>query len=120
MKIRMDVAETRLTATLGDGAAARDLVSLLPLSLVLEDYAAAEKIAVLPRKLATRGAPAGTGAAPGDFSYYAPWGNLALFYQPAGRASGLVRLGAFDDTAAAVGVLRGRGELRVTIELVEA
>jgi hypothetical protein len=50
------------------------------LSLTLEDYAATEKVATLERRLTTAGAPAGTPPAVGDFSYYAPWGNLAIFY----------------------------------------
>jgi hypothetical protein len=33
---------------------------ILPLTLTLEDYASAEKIAYPPRKLSTPGAPAGT------------------------------------------------------------
>ncbi|GAA4730631.1 hypothetical protein GCM10023216_23110 [Isoptericola chiayiensis] len=47
--------------------------------------------------------------------YYAPWGNLAIFYRDFGHAPGLVRLGAFDD-ADAVAVLRGLdGPTEVTI-----
>ncbi|ELZ92649.1 cyclophilin-like fold protein [Haloferax sulfurifontis] len=29
----------------------------------------------------------------GDITYYAPWGNLAIFYREFGYASGLVKLG---------------------------
>ncbi|MCC8190113.1 MAG: hypothetical protein LIP77_05670, partial [Planctomycetes bacterium] len=70
----------------------RDLVSRLPLSLTFLDFAGAEKIAVLDRKLATDG---GGAAADGDVAYFAPWGNLALFYRGLGTAGGgLVILGA--------------------------
>ena len=82
MKIRIDVEGTAITATLDDTEVARDFASVLPLSLTLEDYASTEKISDLPRKLSTRGAPAGTDASVGDISYYAPWGNLAVFYRP--------------------------------------
>jgi hypothetical protein len=53
MKIRMDVEGTAITATLVDNATSRDFVSLLPLTLTLEDYAATEKISDLPRRLST-------------------------------------------------------------------
>ena len=116
MKIRMNVEGTPLTATLHDTEAARDFASLLPLSLTLADYASTEKISDLPRKLATEGAPPGTAASAGDISYYAPWGNLALFYRSSGYATGLVKLGAIDGGAEA---LRRAGPLSVKIELAE-
>ncbi|GAB7216701.1 cyclophilin-like fold protein [Dickeya oryzae] len=52
---------------------------MLPLTLKLEDYAGTEKIAYLPRKLTTQGAPAGIDPDVGYLTYYAPWGNLAIF-----------------------------------------
>jgi hypothetical protein len=116
MKIRMDVEGMPLTASLDDTEAARDFVSLLPLALTLEDYASTEKIADLPRKLSTKGAPAGTAAVAGDFSYYAPWGNLALFYKPFRYSDGLVRLGTIDS---GVEALRRAGPLHVRIRLSE-
>src|SRR5882757_2888359 len=51
MKIRIKLEDRILTATLEDTATSRDFVSLLPLTLTLEDYAATEKISNLPRRL---------------------------------------------------------------------
>lgn len=116
MKIRISAEGTVITATLDDNATSRDFVSLLPLSLTLEDYAATEKISDLPRKLSTTGAPAGSDPDVGDFSYYAPWGNLALFHKDFGYSVGLVKLGTID---AGVDLLRRPGPLRVKIELVK-
>ncbi len=62
-----------------DNATSRDFVSLLPLKLKLEDYGETEKIGYLPRKLSAEGAPSGSDPSVGDVSYYAPWGNLAIF-----------------------------------------
>ena len=112
----MDVEGMPLTVSLDDTEAARDFVSLLPLALTLEDYASTEKIADLPRKLSTAGAPAGTAASAGDVAYYAPWGNVALFYRDSRYASGLVKLGKID---AAADVLRRPGTLSVKIERLE-
>ena len=116
MQIRIDVDGTKLRATLDESEASRDFASLLPLALTLEDYASTEKIADLPRKLSTKEAPPGTDAAVGDVSYYAPWGNLALFYRPFEYSAGLVRLGKIES---GVEALRGRGPLNVKIELME-
>jgi hypothetical protein len=96
MKIRIDVDDARLTATLDDTAAARDFVSLLPLTLTLEDYNRTEKISDLPKRLSTQDAPAGVDPSRGDIAYYAPWGNLAIFYKDFGYSRGLVKLGRID------------------------
>ena len=92
----MNVAGTAVTATLDDQPTARDFAALLPLTLTLEDYESTEKIGYLPRKLSTAGAPAGASASAGDVMYYAPWGNLAIFYRASGHAAGLVKLGSLD------------------------
>jgi len=105
-----------MAATLEDTAAARDFVALLPLELSLDDYASTEKVAYLPRKLSTAGAPRGSDAHVGDIAYYAPWGNLALFHKDFEYSPGLVRLGRLD---AGVEALRRPGPLRVTIERIE-
>jgi hypothetical protein len=113
MKIRLTINGHATSATLDDNATARDFLSLLPLTLTLEDYAATEKIAYPPRKLSTQGAPAGIDPDIGDITYYAPWGNLALFYKDFGYSTGLIRLGRFD---AGVEAISASGKLEVTIE----
>src|SRR5688572_23150280 len=113
MKIRLTVNGKAVETTLLDNTTARDFVSLLPLTLTLDDYASTEKISYLPRKLSTAGAPAGVGPSPGDIAYYVPWGNLAIFYKDAPYAKGLVRLGRLD---AGIEALSERGSRKVTIE----
>ena len=116
MKIRLTVNGKTMTARLDDTPTGRDFLSLLPMTLTLEDYAATEKISYLPRKLSTAGAPAGTDPSVGDITYYAPWGNLAIFYKDFGYASGLIRLGRIDSGIEALSV---PGNLKVTIAPVE-
>ena len=115
MKIRFTANGKAVTATLINNAASRDFRSLLPLTLTLEDYAATEKIAYLPRKLSTADAPPGFDPSVGDVTYYAPWGNLAIFHKNAPYAKGLVQLGRIDSD---LDVLAARGRVPVTIELV--
>jgi hypothetical protein len=105
-----------MTATLVDTATSRDFVSLLPITLNLDDYAATEKISDLPRRLSTEGAPPGSDPAAGDIAYYAPWGNLALFHKDFRYSSGLIKLGKLDSGVEALDV---PGSVRATIELIE-
>jgi hypothetical protein len=93
MKIRITVQGKSATATLSDTQASRDFASMLPLTLTLKDYAGTEKIGDLPRKLSTRGDPSGYTPSTGDISFYAPWGNLAIFYRDGRHSEGLFKLG---------------------------
>jgi hypothetical protein len=106
MKIRLELEGAVLTGTLEKSAAAEDFASLLPLTLTLKDHAATEKVADLPRKLSTQGAPAGFDPGVGA------WGNLAIYYKDFGYSAGLVKLGRIDGSIAA---LQRPGPLRVTI-----
>jgi hypothetical protein len=116
MKIRITLEDTVMTATLTDSQTTRDFVSLLPLTLTLEDYAGTEKISYLPQKLSTEDAPPGSDPAIGDITYYAPWGNLAIFYRDFGYASGLVILGKIDSNVEALDV---PDPIEATIELIK-
>lgn len=113
MKIRIVVGSKSVDVTLQDNPSARDFLSLLPLSLTLENYAGTEKISMLPRKLTTDGAAAGSTPVAGDFSYYAPWGNLAIFLKPFRHSPGLVRLSRIDG---GLDLLMGEGRLVARIE----
>lgn len=115
MKIRMTINGREAIAILDDTPVARDFAALLPLKLTLSDYASTEKVSDLPRRLKHESAPPGYDPSAGDMTYYAPWGNLAIFYRDFGYASGLVRLGTVESGAEA---LDQSGALPTTIELV--
>jgi hypothetical protein len=116
MKIRLKVGDTVLTASLIDSATTRDFISLLPLTLTLEDYAGTEKISNLPKRLSTENAPSGSDPSVGDIAYYTPWGNLAIFYRDFGYSRGLVILGKIDSGMDAFKV---PDSVRVTIEVIK-
>ncbi|MFF5229921.1 cyclophilin-like fold protein [Dactylosporangium sp. NPDC000521] len=99
-----------------DTATVRDFLSLLPLELNLEEFAGKEKIAYLPRKLDTAGTP-GVDPNAGDLVYYAPWGNLAFFYDAdgVGYSDDTVHLGTFQATKQHLDQLASG---RVTISVV--
>ncbi|WP_410643564.1 cyclophilin-like fold protein [Amycolatopsis sp. lyj-346] len=112
MNIRLTTDGHVVHAALNDSAAARDFASLLPLTLELSDFHQTERISDLPRRPATDGAPASAEPKAGDLAFYAPWGNLAIYYRDAPRADGVVVLGRLADGGAEVLATA----VRVTIE----
>jgi hypothetical protein len=115
MKISIEVEGKVITVTLEDSAVSTDFITLLPLTLTLNDYASTEKISDLPRRLSTQGAPAGSDPSIGDITYYSPWGNLAIFYRDSGYASGLIKLGKINS---GIEALNRPGSFRVKIDLI--
>jgi hypothetical protein len=118
MTIVLSFDDTEHTATLIDSETTRDLLSLLPLTLRLSDYAKTEKISDLPRRLSTADAPNGVDPAIGDITYYSPWGNLAIFYRDFGYSTGLVTLGSINSGIEALASLSG--DVTVTVERANA
>lgn len=112
MRISCRFADQSFTITLEDNPTARDLFSLLPMDLRIEDYSTNEKIAYLPRKLSGEGAQPFGDEATGDFCYYAPWGNIVFFYQTYRYSRGLIRLGRLDGGIAPL-LMRGEFPLRI-------
>jgi len=113
MRILVAFADQEFTATLHDNASAREFASMLPLEVTIEDFAHNEKIAHLPRKLGSLARGPFPDAAPGDFCYYIPWGNLAFFHGSYISTADLVRLGRVDG---GVEPLLKRGEHLLRIE----
>jgi hypothetical protein len=113
MKVRITFNGRDFTATLDDNPSARDLASLLPLDLTIDDYSDNEKIAYLPRKLTEEGSGPFANEAPGDLCYYAPWGNLAFFYAGYRYSRGLIRLGRLN---AGIEPLLARGKFPLRVE----
>ena len=114
-KLLIEVGDKTLTATMFDNAAAKDLLAQLPLTLTLNDYNNTEKIATPPKKLSTAGAPDGFEPVAGDIAYYAPWGNLAIFYKDFRYSRNLIRLGKIDGDG--IKSLRVSGDVKVTIRI---
>ncbi|WP_245747977.1 cyclophilin-like fold protein [Methanolobus profundi] len=77
---------------LNDGKAAKDLYEQLPLTIDVEDFSNNEKIFYPPKKLDTTNTPMANAKA-GTLAYYAPWGDVVMFYASFGSAGGLYELG---------------------------
>lgn len=113
VRIRLSFDGKTAIVKLHDNPTSRDLLGQLPLELELSDYAGTEKIAYLPNKLSSEGAPAGFEPSAGDVTYYAPWGNLAIFYRDFGFADGLVPLGVVESGLKELAACRGDVTVRI-------
>ena len=94
-------AETQLSVTWGenqviyalnDSSAASSLLEQLPLTIEVEDYSTNEKIFYPPQELDTSDTPTAAGGA-GTLAYYAPWGDVVMFYGDYNENSSLFELG---------------------------
>lgn len=117
MKLKITFGNTTLTATLYDNPTTRDWLSQLPVATELEDYASNEKIYYPERKLSKEGAPSGYEPKKGDITYYAPWGDIAIFYKDFSYSGGLISLGSIDGDG--IEKLQQVGDQSVTFELIE-
>jgi hypothetical protein len=94
--IRITVNDQTFTAQLADNPTARELVDQLPLTLRFRDFNHVEKIAELPQPLTIDGVPPGDDPEINDIGYYAPSGDLVLYYGDVGYWNGIVRIGQLD------------------------
>jgi hypothetical protein len=92
MKVRVTANNKTTVFELNNSQAAKDLYAQLPLSIKVEDYSDNEKIFYPPKKLNTTDAPQADARA-GTLAYYAPWGDVVMFYGSFGSAAGLYELG---------------------------
>lgn len=92
MEIRVTANGKTTVFELNNSQAARDLYVQLPLSIEVENYSDNEKIFYPPKKLNTTDTPLADAEA-GTLAYYAPWGDVVMFYGSFGSAAGLYELG---------------------------
>mgnify|MGYP006191397917 CR=1 FL=1 len=116
-KIQIELDGAVIVATLDDSPTVRDFIARLPLIVALKDYASTEKVGFLPDKLSTQNAPPGSTPVVGDISYYAPWGNLAIYYKDFAYSAELVRLGRI---SSGIEHLNFSGEKHATISLIHS
>jgi hypothetical protein len=114
-RIKMTFGNEEVFVRMNDNPTSRDFLTQLPLTLTLKDYEGTEKISYLPKKLSTKGAPVGSDPDVGDFAYYSPWGNLAIYYRDFGYSDGLVILGSVE-SGGAEKLARRSGDFTVTLE----
>ena len=118
MKIRIKVGDTVLTATLIDSETTGDFISLLPLTLTMNDLFGREKYGHLPRAISGGGNRTRTYEV-GDMIYWSPGPDVAMFYRHDGQSipsPGIIVIGKIDS---GVEALNFPGSVKVTIELIK-
>jgi hypothetical protein len=96
VKVKLTINNEEVIVNMYDNPTSRDFIAQLPLTTTFEDHAKTEKISYLPKKLSTEKAPSGSDPSVGDFTYYAPWGNLAIYYKDFAYSNGLIKLGKIE------------------------
>ena len=93
MNIRVKTNGKTVVFELNDSSAAKALYDQLPLSITVENFGGNEKIFYPPEKLNTANTPLAKRCKEGTLAYYAPWGDVVMFYGSFGSAAGLYVLG---------------------------
>lgn len=114
MRLRCRFADQDFVYRLLDNPTVRDLISLAPLALTIQDFSTNEKIAHLPRRLDEGGHVPCDDEAPGDLCYFLGWGNLAFFHGAYRYRGDLIRLGRLEG---GVEPLLKRGAFPLRLEL---
>ncbi|WHY95392.1 cyclophilin-like fold protein [Peribacillus simplex] len=81
IRIKLSFNKEEVLVRMYDNPASRDFLDQLPLTVTFEDYVGKEKISILQKKLAADNIQSENQPKKGDFAYFSPWGNLAIFYK---------------------------------------
>ena len=98
--------DKQLIYALNDSPAAVSLLEQLPLTTEVEDYSTNEKIFYPPQELDTSNTPTASGG-DGTLAYYAPWGDVVMFYSDYSENSSLFELGQVVSGGELVAQMRG-------------
>ncbi|MGG3640848.1 cyclophilin-like fold protein [Bacillus gobiensis] len=118
IRIKLTFNNEEVIVNMYDNPTSRDFLAQLPLTVTLEDYVGKEKISILQKRLSTENVQSGNQPKKGDFAYYSPWGNLAIFYKGFGDATNdLIILGEIESGKENFDNIQG--DLTVHIEKVD-
>ena len=113
-QISVTCGDMQVVYALNDSPAAQGLLSQLPLTVEVEDFSTNEKVFYPPQELDTSDTPLAEGGA-GTLAYYAPWGDVVLFYDSFSANSSLFELGEAVSGVENIGQMSGT----ITVETVE-
>ena len=115
LTMKITIGNRTITAMMEDNAAAKDLLSRLPLEITLEDFNnTTEKIFYPDPALNTTGVKGGCAPVPGDITIYAPWKNVAIFCKSWSHSNDLIKIGHIDGNG--IEALQVAGNIKVKLE----
>jgi hypothetical protein len=118
MKITFNIGGKVVTANLIDNGTTRDFVSLLPLTLTMNDLFKREKFGHLPRAISEEGERKRTYEV-GYVIYWPPGPDVAIFYRHDGRTiphPGIIVMGKIDS---GIETFSAPSSLKVAIDRLE-
>lgn len=113
-QISVTCGDMQVVYELNDSPTAQSLLSQLPLTVEVEDFSTNEKVFYPPQELDTSDTPLAEGGA-GTLAYYAPWGDVVLFYDSFSANGSLYELGEAVSGVENIGQMSGT----ITVETVE-
>lgn len=113
-QIAVTCGDLQVVYALNDSPAAQSLLSQLPLTVEVENFSTNEKVFYPPQELDTTNTPLAEGGA-GTLAYYAPWGDVVLFYDSFSANGSLYELGEAVSGAEGISQMTGT----ITVEVVE-
>lgn len=119
IQILLEFEYKQVRVELEDNKASREFMAQLPLNLEFSDYAGKEKVAHLQQSLSVRNT-SGYDPQIGDFFYFAPWGNIGIFYAKQPPYNGLVYLGKLSNAKDLQSLKSLKANFRVKITRQEA
>ena len=107
MKIKISNNEYTITYLLNESLASQSLYQQLPLDIQVENYGDNEKIFYPPIPLDTTNTPLLINGQVGTLGYFAPWGDVVMYYGECEAYSGLYILGESIEGSEQIVNLRG-------------
>ena len=111
MEIRISDGSNEVVYVLNESECAKDLYEQLPLSVEVSNFSNNEKIFYPNNDLDISDAILASSGQRGILAYYAPWGDVVLFYDRFNAASGLYILGEAIEGEDVISNLSGQIEI---------
>lgn len=97
MQIIITADGEKFKGELYDTSAGKSFWNMLPVELKMEDYNKTEKISYLKSRLDTSKMADSFTPRKSDIGYFAPWGNICIFYKDFKNSKGLYSVGRITD-----------------------
>ncbi|OCX43181.1 hypothetical protein A7X81_08030 [Campylobacter ornithocola] len=115
MQIKLLFDDKELLIILEENETSKQFYNTLPMELKFSDFAKKEKIAHLPQTLNAKGNSTYKPQV-GDLFYYAPWGNIGIFYELQKANDDLVFLGKVQGDLEILKAQKGDFNVKITKE----